>query len=82
MPSHVAWPEGHRYIVIMSAGALPYLKSSVDARQPFPAKVTVRWVGEVMNTQAERTPWPTEDLQGFELTGPPESLRELQSHSC
>lgn len=32
-PSHVPWPKGHRRIEIRSAGALPYLISSVDKRQ-------------------------------------------------
>lgn len=39
VPSHVPLPKEHRHRVIVSAGALPYLKSSVDKRQPFPAKV-------------------------------------------
>lgn len=72
-PSHVPWPKGHRRIEIMSAGALPYLKSSVDKRQPFLAKVTVRWVVGGSGTQAERIPRPTEGLRGFALTGPQES---------
>lgn len=45
VPSYVPLPKEHRHIVIVSAGALSCLKSSVDKRQPFPAKVKALRVG-------------------------------------